>query len=60
MRAPPTTPPEDPSTLNQAQFEASRRVPAGAAALSGVAVLLLLVAWLLIYFFIYLPRGMIG
>ena len=60
MRAPPTPPSEDQTTLNQAQFEALRRVPAGAAALSGVAVLLLLVAWLLIYFLIYLPRGMIG
>ena len=40
--------------------EALRRVPAGAAALSAGAVLLLLVAWLLIYLLIYLPRGMIG
>jgi hypothetical protein len=60
MRAPPIPSSEDPSTLNQAQFEALRRVPAGAAALSSVAVLLLLAAWLLIYFFVYLPRGMIG
>ncbi|MGE0259797.1 MAG: hypothetical protein AB7H71_15375 [Alphaproteobacteria bacterium] len=60
MRAPPTPPSEDPPTLNEAQFEALRRVPAGAAALSAVAVVLLLVAWLLIYFLIYLPRGMIG
>jgi hypothetical protein len=60
MRAPPTPPPEPPSTLDQAQLEALRQVPAGAAALSSVAVLLLLAAWLLIYFLIYRPRGMIG
>ena len=35
-------------------------MPAGALALSGVAVALLLIAWLLIYFLIYLPRGMVG
>ena len=36
------------------------RVPSGAAALAGVAVLLLLLAWILIYFAVYLPRGMVG
>jgi hypothetical protein len=60
MRAPPTPPPENTSSLDRGQLEALRRVPAGAAALSSVAVLLLLVAWLLIYALIYLPRGMIG
>ena len=59
MRARPTVP-SDKSTLDREQLEALRRVPAGAAALSAGAVLLLLVAWLLIYFLIYLPRGMIG
>jgi hypothetical protein len=59
MQASPTSPP-DQSTLELEQLEAIRRVPAGAAALSGLAVLLLLVAWLLIYLLIYLPRGMIG
>jgi hypothetical protein len=29
-------------------------------ALSGIAVLLLLLAWLLIYFLVYLPRGMVS
>ncbi|MGD9614807.1 MAG: hypothetical protein AB7H90_12905 [Alphaproteobacteria bacterium] len=52
--------PSDQSTLDREQLEAIRRVPVGAAVLSGVAVLLLLVAWLLIYLLIYLPRGMIG
>jgi hypothetical protein len=37
-----------------------REVPSGAIALGGTAVLLLLIAWLLIYLLIYLPRGMIG
>jgi hypothetical protein len=60
MRAPPTPPPHDPPTLDRAQLEALRRVPAGAAALSAASVLLLLVAWLLIYLLIYLPRGTIG
>jgi hypothetical protein len=59
MPAPPTPPPE-PSPLDPAQFEALRRVPSGAAALSAVAGLLLLLAWLLIYFLIYVPRGTIG
>lgn len=35
-------------------------VPSGAATLAGVAVGLLLLGWLLIYFLIYLPRGMVG
>ena len=59
MQASPTSPP-DRSTLEREQLEAIGRVPVGAAALSGLAVLLLLVAWLLIYLLIYLPRGMIG
>ena len=37
-----------------------REVPSGAIALGGTAVLLLLIAWLLIYLLVYLPRGMIG
>jgi hypothetical protein len=60
MRAPPAPPSHDLPTLDQAQMEALRRVPAGAAALSGAAVLLLLVAWILIYLLIYIPRGTIG
>lgn len=59
MQARPT-PPSDQSMLDREQLDALRRVPAGAAVLSGVAVLLLLAAWLLIYLLIYLPRGMIG
>ena len=35
-------------------------VPTGAAWLAGTAVLLLLIAWFLIYLLIYIPRGTIG
>ena len=56
----PTPPAGARSTLNQQQLEALRSVPSGAVALSAVAVLLLLIAWLLIYLLVYLPRGMVG
>ena len=46
--------------LDQQQLLALREVPSGAIALGGAAVLLLLVAWLLIYLLVYLPRGMVG
>ena len=49
-----------PADLDQQQLLALREVPRGAIALGGVAVLLLLVAWLLIYLLVYLPRGMGG
>ena len=35
-------------------------VPRGAAALAGVAVLLLVAAWLATYFFFFLTRGPVG
>ena len=34
--------------------------PKGAAAVSLIAVVLLLLAWLAIYFFVFLPRGTVG
>jgi hypothetical protein len=34
--------------------------PRGALAVSGVAVGLLILCWLLIYFFVFLPRGTVG
>ena len=40
--------------------EALRKAPRGAMALAGAAVGLLLAAWLIIYFFVFLPRGMVG
>jgi hypothetical protein len=46
--------------LDEQQMLALREVPSGAIALGGAAVLLLLIAWLLIYLLVYLPRGMIG
>ena len=46
--------------LDQEQLLALREVPSGAIALGGMAVLLLLIAWLLIYLLLYLPRGMVG
>ena len=49
-----------PADLDQQQLLALREVPKGAIALGGVAVVLLLVAWLLIYLLVYLPRGMVG
>ena len=51
------SPETQPPTLNEEQL---RPVPSGALALIGVAVGLLLIAWLLIYLLIYLPRGMVG
>ena len=35
-------------------------VPRGALALASIAVGLLLLAWFLIYFFVFLPRGSVG
>jgi hypothetical protein len=35
-------------------------VPRGALALSGLTVGLLLLAWLLMYAYVFLPRGMVG
>lgn len=46
----------DPERLAQVM----REVPKGAAALAGLAVFLLMAAWLAIYFFVFLPRGMVG
>jgi hypothetical protein len=34
--------------------------PTGAIIVSGIAVGLLLLAWLFIYFFVFLPRGTVG
>ena len=49
-----------PADLDEQQLLALREVPSGAIALGGIAVLLLLIAWLLIYLLVYLPRGMVG
>ncbi len=36
------------------------QVPRGAVALAGTALTLVLAAWLLVYFALYLPRGTVG
>jgi hypothetical protein len=46
--------------LDAAQLRALADLPSGAVALAGAAVGLLLIAWLFIYFLVYLPRGMVG
>jgi len=40
--------------------ELLRPVPSGALALAGIAVALLLAAWLVVYLFVFLPRGMVS
>lgn len=56
--------PEDPDGHrypdDRAVDEAMRDVPRGALALSGLTVGLLLLAWLLMYAFVFLPRGMVS
>ena len=46
---------------DQARLEAAlEHVPRGALAVSGVAVLLLMAGWFLVYLLIFLPRGSVG
>lgn len=45
---------------DRALEEALEQAPRGAFALAGAAVALLIIAWLAIYFFIFLPRGQVG
>ena len=40
--------------------DATQPGPVGAVAVSGIAVALLLIGWLWVYFFIFLPRGSVG
>lgn len=49
-------PPETPQDLERAMAA----VPRGAFALAGATVGLLILAWLFVYIFIFLPRGMVG
>ena len=46
--------------LDPAQLQAIADVPSGAVAIAGTAIILLLIGWLLLYFLVYLPRGMVG
>ena len=50
----------EPLELTEQQQLALHDVPQGAITLAGTSVLLLLVAWVLIYLLVYLPRGMVG
>lgn len=45
---------------SEALEAALRQTPRGAFAVAGVAVALLMAAWLAIYLFVFLPRGSIG
>ena len=49
-----------PTELDAAQLRALAPVPSGAVAVAGTALILLLIGWLLLYFLVYLPRGMVG
>jgi hypothetical protein len=52
---------EPPDAAEDAALErVMREVPRGALALSGLTVGLLLLAWLYVYLFVFLPRGMVG
>jgi hypothetical protein len=48
-----------PSRLDQAA-QALRNGPIGAYVVSGITVALLFIAWLVFYFFLFMPRGSIG
>jgi asparagine N-glycosylation enzyme membrane subunit Stt3 len=51
----------EPDSINEADLErVLKSVPQGALALAGIALSLLMLAWLAIYFFVFLPRGPIG
>jgi len=65
LSAPPSATPDEAHQNLQKRDEANlervmREVPRGALALAGLAVGLLLLAWLLIFSFVFLPRGMVG
>jgi asparagine N-glycosylation enzyme membrane subunit Stt3 len=52
---------EGSSPADEAQLEeVLKTVPKGALTLAGIALGLLMLAWLAVYFFVFLPRGPIG
>jgi hypothetical protein len=56
-----TTDPRETDTISEAALErVMKEVPRGALALSALTVGLLLLAWFLIYAFVFLPRGPVG
>ena len=50
----------DPDDDLEALEEALKEAPRGAIAVAGSAVILLMVCWLAIYLFVFLPRGTVG
>jgi hypothetical protein len=51
----------DDDGLPQAELNAAlRQTPGGAFALAGVTVGLLMLAWFVMYVFVFLPRGRVG
>jgi asparagine N-glycosylation enzyme membrane subunit Stt3 len=51
----------DDDGLTDEQLEAAlKQTPRGAFALAGLTVGLLMLAWLAIYLFVFLPRGSVG
>lgn len=50
----------DDTHLTPAEEQRLAGLPAGALTVAGIAVALLIVAWFLIYLYIYIPRGSIG
>lgn len=52
--------PGDDGIQPEALEAALRETPRGAFAVAGVAVALLMAAWVAIYLFVFLPRGSIG
>ena len=60
-RRAPSDQPEVADIIDEAALErAMRDVPRGALVVSAIAVALLMVGWFFVYFFIFLPRGMVG
>lgn len=58
---PPDGPGAETDRIDDAALErVMREVPRGALALSALTVGLLLLAWFLMYAFVFLPRGMVG
>jgi hypothetical protein len=52
-------PPDDDDDI-AALEEALKEAPRGAIAVAGTAVILLMLCWLAIYLFVFLPRGTVG
>ena len=50
----------DPDDDLEALEEALKEAPRGAIAVAGTAVILLMLGWLAIYLFVFLPRGTVG